>query len=129
MLKVNTSNAGFSKEVALLKKALRFSQSIERILHYYGSLGVMELSRDTPRDTGVTANSWTYEILKTRAGYNISWSNRNRSQGVPIVILLVYGHATSTGGFVQGRDFVTPVLESLILRMNREIELEVRRFG
>ena len=80
-------------------------------LDEYGRMGVVALALNTPIDTGKTAESWGYEIRHTGSETTICWTNNNFiSTGVPVVILLQYGHGTGTGGYVQGRDFINPAI-------------------
>lgn len=79
-----------------------------------GKAGVNALASTTPSDTGLTAASWSYEIIKDKDGYTLSWSNSNViKSGTPIVILLRYGHSTGTGGYVQGYDFINPSIRPI----------------
>lgn len=81
-------------------------------LDKYGKIGVSELEKATPRRTGLTAASWNYEITKDHNGYNIYWTNSNLAEeGMPVVLLLQYGHGTANGGYVQGIDFINPALK------------------
>lgn len=87
------------------------ANSLFDALETFGQEGVAALELATPRETGDAAGSWYYTITKTDRGASISWSNSDiNSQGVPIVILLQYGHGTGTGGYVQGRDFINPAI-------------------
>ena len=82
-------------------------------LQRYGEMGVKALMEATPVDTGKTAASWGYEIVKKGNDYSIIWTNTNLSEGdhgAPVVVLLYYGHITKTGGYVEGRDFITPAM-------------------
>lgn len=82
-------------------------------LKKYGEMGVKALMEATPVDTGKTAASWGYEIVKKGNDYSIIWTNTNLSEGghgAPVVVLLYYGHITKTGGYVEGRDFITPAM-------------------
>lgn len=99
----------FAKTEAFLKKASKMQ--IRAILNKYGAKGVEALSKNTPVDTGLTAESWSYEIVETGSGYKIYWKNSNIVDGVPIAIILQYGHGTGTGGYVQGRDYINPALQ------------------
>lgn len=99
----------FAKTEAFLKKASKMQ--ICAILNKYGAKGVEALSKNTPVDTGLTAESWSYEIVETGSGYKIYWKNSNIVDGVPIAIILQYGHGTGTGGYVQGRDYINPALQ------------------
>ena len=83
---------------------------ISNILKIYGQLGVEALSANTPVESGETANSWSYEISQDRDGWRIYWCNSHVNDGIPIAILIQYGHGTGTGGYVEGRDFINPAL-------------------
>lgn len=85
------------------------SQSMFDVLDSLAQDGVAALENATPRRTGMAAGSWSYEITMSNGGCTISWLNADKdSAGVPIVIMLQYGHGTGTGGYVQGRDFINP---------------------
>lgn len=98
----------FRKTDKFLEKAKKMD--IKFILNKYGELGVRALSEATPERSGETAASWSYEIKKTNTGYSIFWNNSNKNQGIPIAILIQYGHGTGTGGYVQPTDFINPAM-------------------
>lgn len=97
------------------------------ILNKYGREGVKALSSVTPKDTGLTAASWSYKIEKTANGVAISFHNTNIQNGVPIAIILQYGHVTSTGGYVQGRDYINPVIRPLFDKIANDAWKEVTK--
>lgn len=82
-------------------------------LDKYGREGVAALSSATSVDTGKTANSWYYKIERQNGSVSINFLNSNINEGVPIAIILQYGHATSTGGWVEGRDYINPAIRPL----------------
>ena len=84
---------------------------VYRALERYAQQGVDALVSTTPVDSFLTASAWDYEIKRVRGGATISWTNTNLVSGVPVVILLQYGHGTRNGGYVQGRDFINPALK------------------
>ena len=90
------------------KKAINLSD-----LDRYGKEGVAALSSATPVDTGLTARSWYYEIEKTETSVSISFYNSNIQNGIPIAIILQYGHGTRNGGWVQGRDYINPAIQPI----------------
>lgn len=100
---------------------------IYEILKAYGEIGVEALSMNTPVDSGETAKSWSYEIVEDREGYRIYWRNSHVNNGIPIAILIQYGHGTGTGGYVQGRDFINPALRPVFDDMADEAWKEVTR--
>jgi hypothetical protein len=74
---------------------------------------VAALASVTPVDSGLTANSWYYEIENTEGFVKINFNNRNIQNGVPIAIILQYGHGTGNGGWVEGRDYINPAVQPL----------------
>lgn len=89
--------------------------------------GVAQLSAVTPRDTGATAESWTYEIKIHNGAVDISFLNYNKTKGIPIVVLLRYGHGTRNGGYVKGRDFITPVTQPIFDEIANQVWEEVTK--
>jgi hypothetical protein len=82
-------------------------------LDKYGQEGVAALASATPVDTGQTANSWHYKIEQKNGSASIGFYNTNIQNGVPIAIILQYGHATRNGGWVQGRDYINPAIQPI----------------
>jgi hypothetical protein len=95
------------------------------ILHKYGKRGVDLLRDATPSDTGTTANSWSYEVVNDNGQYKIYWNNDNENNGVHIAIILQYGHATKNGGYVEGIDYINPVMKEVFEDMAEELWREV----
>lgn len=83
------------------------------VLDKYGQMGVTTLSAATPKNTGKTASSWSYEIIRGKNQTKIVWSNSNVNDGVNIAILLQYGHGTGTGGYVVGEDYINPAIRPI----------------
>ena len=100
---------------------------IQAILEKYGQEGVSALSAATPKDTGLTSQSWGYKITANKDRYNLIWTNSNESEGIPIVVLIQYGHGTGSGGFVQGRDFINPAIRPILDRIAEELSKEVTK--
>nr|DAE64248.1 MAG TPA: type I neck protein [Caudoviricetes sp.] len=82
-------------------------------LDKYGRAGVEALSSATPKDTGQTASSWYYEIKRSNGSVSIQFKNSNVHEGVPIAVILQYGHGTGTGGWVEGRDYINPAIQPI----------------
>lgn len=95
------------------------------ILEKYAKEGVDALRANTPKDTGVTADSWDYEIVTTKKGFSINWINSNVVGSVPLVIMLQYGHATRSGSFVEGQDFINPAMKPIFERIVESLWKEV----
>ena len=95
------------------------------ILDKYGQKGVNALAAATPKRTGLTAASWTYEITHNLESSTISWKNTNVNKGVNIAIILQYGHGTRNGGYVAGRDYINPAIQPIFDQMAVEAWKEV----
>jgi hypothetical protein len=100
---------------------------IYKTLQKYGEMGVAALSAHTPKDTGVTADSWSYEIVETSKGFKIYYRNSNLNEGIPIAIIIQYGHGTGTGGYVEGRDYINPALQPVFTNLADEAWEEVTK--
>lgn len=94
-------------------------------LDKYGKEGVAALSAATPVDTGKTANSWSYKIKRQNGSVSIDFYNSNFSNGVPIAIILQYGHTTNNGGWVQGRDYINPAIQPIFDKIAKNAWKEV----
>ena len=101
----------FSKTTNFLKRIMKLDY--KSILSKYGKMGVDALAKATPIDTGLTASSWSYEIVEDDGGATIYWKNSNVVKGVSIAVILQYGHGTGTGGYVEGIDYINPALRSI----------------
>lgn len=101
----------FSKLTRFLEKAKETVRLGD--LDKYGREGVAALASATPIDTGLTASSWYYEIENKNGRATISFHNSNIQNGVPIAIILQYGHGTGNGGWVEGRDYINPAVQPI----------------
>ena len=90
------------------------------ILSEYGRMGVDALSSNTPANSGKTADSWEYGIEKKDGEVVLYWTNSNENNGANIALLLIYGHGTRNGSYIQGIDFVTPAMEPIFTQMANE---------
>ena len=96
-------------------------------LDKYGREGVAALASATPVDTGLTASSWRYEIQHGNDSVSIAFYNDNIQNGVPIAIILQYGHGTRNGGYVQGRDYINPAIKPIFDKITEDAWKEVTR--
>lgn len=111
-------------------KATRFFERAKEvvklgILDKYGRAGVEALSSATPVDSGLTASSWSYEIKQGGGSAVIEYHNSNINEGVPIAIILQYGHGTGTGGWVEGRDYINPAIQPVFDKIVEDAWKEV----
>ena len=96
-------------------------------LDKYGREGVAALASATPVDTGKTAASWYYDIKINKESASITFNNSNIQNGVPIAIILQYGHGTRNGGWVEGRDYINPVIQPIFDKIAEEAWKEVTK--
>ena len=122
MIKLS-STGNFNKT----EKFLKHSNNIKLELDAYGRKGVAALAAATPVNSGETANSWYYEITKQNGKYTIAFKNSNINNGVPIAIILQYGHGTNNGGWVEGRDYINPAIQPIFDEMAEAAWKEVKR--
>ena len=115
----------FSKLTRFLERAKNGVRVGE--LDKYGRAGVAALASATPVDTGRTASSWYYEVENKDGVAKITFSNSNVQNGVPIAIILQYGHGTGTGGWVQGRDYINPAIQPLFDQIANDAWREVAK--
>lgn len=114
------------------RKATRYFERLREIVHLgtldkYGREGVAALASATPVESGKTASSWYYEITNNEQTAKISFYNSNVNKGVPIAIIIQYGHGTRNGGWVEGRDYINPAIQPIFDRIAEEIWREVTR--
>ena len=115
----------FSKLTSFLEKA----KEAVRLgtLDKYGREGVAALASATPVDSGETAKSWSYEIVHENGRSTINFCTSNINQGVPIAIILQYGHGTGTGGWVEGRDYINPAIQPIFDKIANDAWREVTK--
>lgn len=125
-MKVNFVQHGdFNKIEKFLKKAIKIQKLTDVILRKYGERGVTALTNLTPKDTGKTAASWSYEILHEGNTSRLIWKNSNIVNGQVIALLIQYGHGTRQGAYVEGIDYINPAIASIFTNMAKDIWKEV----
>ena len=123
-----TSHGSFTHTESLLKRirTRKWAENLRR----FADEGVTALMAATPKDTGKTADSWRYDIRTTNTQTSITWINDNRTDGkngIPIVVLLYYGHALPQGGYVQPNDFITPTMEPIFKKIANDAWKELTK--
>ena len=107
-----------------------FQRILEKVklssLDKWGRKGVEALSSATPVDTGLTASSWYYEIIRGNEGVSIQWRNSNVKNGVNIALIIQYGHAARNGVFIEGRDYINPALAPIFDEIEESAWKEVK---
>jgi hypothetical protein len=120
-----TQRGNFNNTERYLKRLK--SAELFAVLNKYGTIGMNALSNATPRESGETAASWYYTIVQRPGYYSIRWHNRHVEKGIPIAVILQYGHGTGTGGYVQGRDYIMPAIRPVFDQITAEAWREVNR--
>jgi hypothetical protein len=120
-----TQKGSFDRTEKYLRRLSQ--EQLYATLGRYGSLGVNALSNATPVDSGETAAGWYYSIKVRKGYYSIRWHNHHVENGIPIAVLIQYGHGTGTGGYVQGRDFIMPAIRPIFDQIAAEAWKEVTR--
>lgn len=115
----------FSATTNYLKKLKQ--QKIYNTVINYGNKGVAALSAATPINTGKTASSWYYKVEQNNSSIKLIFCNSNIQNGVPIAVILQYGHGTGTGGWVEGRDYINPAIQPIFDEIVNKAWEEVKR--
>lgn len=115
----------FKKTTSFLERCKELFRN--GMLDKYGRKGVEALSNATPVDTGLTADSWYYEIRHEKDRTRLIFKNRNVNEGVMIAILLQYGHTTGFGGWVEGIDYINPAIRPIFKKLLNDMWEEVRK--
>lgn len=114
-----STSGGWDDTEAWLKKMAQ-GPSVYDSLSRFGAMGVAALAAATPKDEGVTAGAWYFEVKKDATSWSLIWGNNNVVDGKPIAVLIEYGHGTRTGGYVPGRPFVNAALDPIFDQMSAE---------
>lgn len=97
------------------------------VIDRFGPIGVEALASATPKDSGLTAESWSYEVIHKRGYHAIRWFNSNSENGQQVAILLQYGHGTGTGGYVEGQDYINPAIRPIFDQIDAEMRKVVTK--
>lgn len=108
----------FNKTFSFFERALEVVHL--GFLDKYGRMGVEALAAATPKDSGLAASSWYYEIERDGNRFTLKWNNSDIENGVPVAIILQYGHATKNGGWVEGRDYINPAIQPIFDQISQE---------
>lgn len=125
---ITVSNRGSFRHVNDFLRRIK-SKTYLTSLEKYGAHGVSALRAATPEDSGVTAEGWYYEIINRPGYFSIQWLNRHTEEPghIPIAVLIQYGHGTRNGGYVQGRDYINPVMRPIFDQIAVDMWREVTK--
>lgn len=120
-----TSRGDFSKTYKYL---VNIESALEKgKFDEYGKRGVEALKANTPKDTGLTSESWKYKVVRMKTRVSIVWYNTNENNGVNIAVLIQYGHTTRSGGYVRGIDYVNPAMKPVFEDISKEMWKEISK--
>ena len=117
------SKGDWSKTSKFLEKCKTLFNSAS--FDKYGRVGVIALESATPKETGATANAWSYKVEKSSNQVSIIWENSNEPKGFPVAVMLQFGHGTGTGGFVRGIDYINPAMRPVFEQIAEDLWREV----
>lgn len=125
---ISIKTTGSTKNVEGFFKRTKQKNFVD-ILEYYAQQGLEALALETPVDTGVTAASWSYEIIQEEGRITLNFTNSSTAgnTNIPVVLLIEYGHATRNGGYVPPYDFINPITRELMEHIADTIWKEVTR--
>ena len=116
----------FSKTLRFLNHILR--NDYLNVLEKYGHMGVVALQANTPKDTGLTADSWNYEIEenKKKGTITLRFTNSNVvDDWCNVAVMIQYGHATRSGTWVEGIDYINPSLGPIFEKLANEVWADI----
>lgn len=118
-----TSKGDYKNTEQFLKRMAKADFS--RVLKTAGERGKAALAAATPVDSGLTAESWGYQIRRSRTSFSIIWTNTHKEKGFLVAIGLQYGHGTGGGGYVRGQDYINPAMKPIMEQIVSDIWKEV----
>jgi len=101
------SKGNWDRTNKFFKKSVRITK-IENIT-LLAERCIERLKEATPVDSGISKDSWSYEIIKNRNIRSLYITNSNIQNGIKIVLLIEFGHATSSGTWIEGKNFIGPI--------------------
>jgi hypothetical protein len=117
---IQLTASGSTKGLEQYLKMAGRTDTIARRLEGVAQAGVEALIAATPKDSGLTSESWSYKIIQSGDGLSIEFHNSNVNQGRNIAVLIRYGHGTRNGGYVPANDFITPALRPIFEKIATE---------
>lgn len=120
------SKGNWEKTTRWLRRLMNVETRFDSALEAAGRAGVRALEAATPKDTGLAASAWFFDIKKGPTSSTIEWHNADIENGYNVALLIQYGHGVHGGGYVQGVDFINPALkpifESFADKVIKEVE-------
>jgi hypothetical protein len=118
-----TQKGSFRNAEQFFDNSKNLSRRLRTAFERYGAQGVEALRAATPKDSGLTANSWSYTIENWGIGFN----NSNIQNGYSVALLIQYGHGTKSGVYVEGIDYINPALRPIFEAIAQECWKEIQK--
>ena len=118
-----THKGSFKNAERFFDNSKNLSRRLRTAFERYGAQGVEALRSATPKDSGMTADGWSYTI----ENWGIGFENSNVTNGYPVALLIQYGHATKNGAYVEGVDFINPALRPIFDKIAMECWKEIEK--
>lgn len=116
-----SSSGSFKKTEHFLTQMTKLPATISSVMHQCGAEGVEALRNATPFESGLAAASWDYEVVIKNGRYSLIWINTDVEKGFSVAIMLQYGYATGTGGYVEGVDYINPTIRPIFDRIRDKV--------
>ena len=116
-----TSKGSFDHTTKFLQAMTGINATVMALMNKHGQQGVNALAANTPYSSGLTAHSWGYEVKGDQNGCALTFTNSDIENGFPVAIMLQYGYATGTGGYVQGRDYINPAIRPIFDQISEDL--------
>jgi len=105
----------FSKLDKYFKKSVKISKTENVTL--FADKCLEKLKEATPKESGLTSESWKYVIVRRKNSTSVQFYNTNNQNGANVALLLEYGHATRSGTWIQGQNYIDPVVKETYLNI------------
>lgn len=124
MIKIK-SKGNWDRTDNFFKKSIKITK-IEDITRLAETC-IERLKEATPKDSGLTSESWGYEIIKTKNRNSLYITNSNIQNGIKIALILEVGHATVDGKWIEGKNFIGPVTTEAYNKILSETWKELKK--
>lgn len=110
MLKIR-SKGNWDRTDKFFKKSVKITKIGNIAL--FAERCIERLKEETPKDSGITAGSWSYTITRIDKVNKLYITNSNIQNGTKIVLLIEFGHATVSGSWIEGKNFIGPITQEV----------------
>ena len=110
---MNITESGDFKDLdSYLKRVIKKSSDKQQAVELATSI-VDRLRQDTPKRSGLTADSWDFKISSSSKGIVIEILNNNNNGPINIAKIIHFGHGTGTGGYVPPQPYIVSSIDAI----------------